>query len=132
MKMLFTLAAVLATVVSASAAMAASYSSTWPVTVTGSRGFNGNHCLALTDDGGFGWPHSGFGTLDGTNFASFQAIGNAIEVVVQDEGGNGEVEGTVITASARKGAIGNGVFTIILAGETVASGKVAFGAKSGC
>src|ERR1700756_4284214 len=107
MKMLFTLAAAIATVFSASSAMAASYSGDWPLTVTDSKGFNGNHCLALTDDGSFGWPHSGFGMLDGTNFASFQVIGNTIEVAVQDEGQ--EVEGTVITASAKKGVIGNGV-----------------------
>ena len=54
MKMLLTLAAALSTVVSASAAMATSYSGNWPLTVTDSRGFNGNHCLALTDNGGFG------------------------------------------------------------------------------
>jgi hypothetical protein len=130
MKMLFTLAAALSTVLSASAAMATSYSGNWPLTVTDSKGFNGNHCLALTDDGGFGWPHSGFGTLDGTNFASFQVIGNTIEAVVQDEGQ--EVEGTVITARAKQGSLGNGVFAIILAGESVDSGKVAFGTKGGC
>jgi hypothetical protein len=130
MKILFTLAAALSTVVSASTAMATSYSGNWPFTVIDSTGFNGNHCLALTDDGGFGWPHSGFGMLDSTNFASFQVIGNTIEVVVQDEGQ--EVEGTVITAQAKRGSLGNGVFTIVLAGESVDSGKVAFGVKGGC
>ena|ERR1700720_3821429 len=131
MKMLFTLAAALATAVSASAAMATSYTGNWPFTVTDSKGFNGNHCLALTDDGSFGWPHSGFGMLDGTNFTSFQVIGNNIEVAVQDEGSQ-EVEGTVVTARAGSGNIGNGVFAIILSGESVDSGKVAFGAKGSC
>jgi hypothetical protein len=131
MKMLFTLAAALSMVVSASAAMATtSYTGNWPLTTSDSKGFNGNHCLALSDDGGFGWPHSGFGLLDGTSFATFQVIGNSIEVAVQDEGQ--EVEGTVITASAKRGSLGNGVFTIILAGESVDSGKVAFGTKDGC
>ena len=130
MKIFLTLAAALSTVVSASSAMATSYSGNWPFTVTDSRGFNGNHCLALTDDGSFGWPHSGFGMLDGANFASFQVIGNSIEVAVQDEGQ--EVEGTVITARAQHGSLGDGVFTIILAGESVDSGKVAFGTKGGC
>jgi len=129
MKMILALAA-LSTFVSASAAMAASYTGNWPLTTSDSRGFNGNHCLSLTDDGSFGWPHSGFGMLDGTNFASFQIIGNNIEVVVQDEGQ--EVEGTVITARATRGSLGNGVFTIVLTGESVDSGKVAFGAKGGC
>ena len=69
--------------------------------------------------------------LDGTNFASFQVIGNTIEVAVQDEG-VGEVAGTVITALAKDGNIGTGVFTIILAGESVDSGKVAFSAKGRC
>ena len=70
--------------------------------------------------------------LDAKNFATFQVIGNTIEVAVQDEGGNGEVAGTVITAPARHGSLGNGVFAIVLAGESVDSGKVAFGPNGGC
>jgi hypothetical protein len=131
MKVFLALAVALSTIVPASAAMAASYTGNWPFTVTDSKGFNGNHCLAVTDDGSFGWPHSGFGTLDGTNFATFQVIGHAIEVVVQDQGGQ-EVAGTVVTASANRGSLGNGVFTIVLTGESVDSGKVAFGTKGGC
>lgn len=132
MRMIFALAAALATAVSAGAATARNYTGNWPITVTDSKGFNGSHCLAVTDDGGFGWRHSGSGTLDGTNFTTFQVIGNSFEAVAQDEGGNGEVEGTVITASAKSGAIGRGVFAIILTGESVDSGKVVFGAKGGC
>ncbi|HEX3431723.1 MAG TPA: hypothetical protein VHT03_12645 [Rhizomicrobium sp.] len=99
--------------------------------MTGSRGFNGNHCLAVTDDGGFGWPHSGFGMLDngGADSATFQIIGNSIEVVAQDQGQ--EVEGTVITASAKNGTLGKGVFSIVLTGQSEDSGKVAFGTKGG-
>jgi hypothetical protein len=130
-KTLLTLAAAFATIVSADAAMAASYTGSWPFTATDSKGFNGNHCLVVTDDGSFGWPHSGFGTLDGKDFASFQVIGKSIEVVVQGEGGQ-EVAGTVITASARNGVLGKGVFTIVLTGESVDSGMIAFGAKGGC
>jgi len=102
MKMLFIQAAALSTVVSAGAAMATSYTGHWPYTVTDSRGSNGNFCLVVTDDGSFHWPHSGFGTssVNGGSFATFQVIGNSFEVVVQDEGGNGEVEGTLITATA--------------------------------
>ena len=54
MKVLFTLVAALSTVVSASAAMATSYTGNWPFTVTDSKGFNGSHCLTVTDDGSFG------------------------------------------------------------------------------
>jgi len=134
MKMLFTLAAALSTVVSTSAAMATSYTGHWPYTVTNSKGSNGNFCLEVTDDGSFGWPHSGFGTssVNGGAFATFQVIGNRFEVTIQDGGGNGQVEGTVITASARNGIVGSGVFTNVLAGESVDSGKVAFGAKGAC
>ncbi|HEX4158960.1 MAG TPA: hypothetical protein VHY79_10825 [Rhizomicrobium sp.] len=128
-KVFFTLAVALATVFSAGAATATSYSGNWPFTVTDSKGFNGKHCLAVTDDGSFGWPHSGFGKLDG-NFATFQVIGTHIEVVAQDEGQ--EVEGTVVTASAKNGSIGKGVFTIVLAGESEHSGRVAFAEKGGC
>jgi len=134
MKMLFTLAAVLSTAVSTSASMATSYTGRWPYTVTDSKGSNGTFCLAVTDDGSFGWPHSGFGTssVNGGSFATFQVIGNSFEVAVQDDGGSGEVEGTVITAAARHGTVGNGVFSTVLAGESEDSGKVAFGAKGGC
>jgi hypothetical protein len=132
MKMFFALAAVLSTVASTNAAMATSYTGHWPYTVTGSRGSNGNFCLVVTDDGSFGWPHSGFGTssVNGSSFATFQVIGNNFEVVIQDQGL--EVEGTVITASARNGSVGNGVFSTVLTGESEDSGKVAFGVKGGC
>lgn len=134
MKMPFALAAIVSTVVLSSAAMATSYTGHWPYTVTGSKGSNGNFCLAVTDDGSFGWPHSGFGTssVNGGSFATFQVIGNSFEVVVQDDGGSGETEGTVITAAARSGTVGNGVFSTVLTGESEDSGKVAFGAKGGC
>lgn len=134
MKMLSTLVAVLSTVVSTGAAMATSYTGHWPYIVTDSRGSNGSFCLVVTDDGSFGWPHSGFGTssVNGGSFATFQVIGNSFEVVVQDDGGNGEVEGTVITAAAKNGTVGKGVFSTVLTGESEDSGKVAFGAKGGC
>ena len=132
MKLLLTLAAALSTVVSASAAMATSYTGNWPFTVTDSKGFNGNHCLAVTDDGSFGWPHSGFGTLDGTYFTTFQVIGHTVQVAVQFPGGSGQNAGTVISAPARNGSFGSGVFTEIYGGESVDSGKLAFGTKGGC
>lgn len=136
MKVLFALAAAVGTVLSASAAMATSYTGHWPYTISGSNGADGNYCLAVTDDGSFHWPHSGFGTLVDQNgdshFATFQVIGTSFEVVVQFQGGNGQDEGMVVTASARNGTVGTGVVSDVLAGESVTSGKVAFGAKGGC
>lgn len=136
MKMLFILAAALTTVLSTSAAMATSYTGHWPYTISDSNGADGNYCLSVTDDGSFRWPHSGFGTVVDQNgighFATFQVIGKSFEVAVQFVGGNGQDEGMVVTASATNGSVGTGVFTDVLAGESVASGKVTFGARGGC
>ena len=134
MKLFFAVAAVFSAVFPAGAALATSYTGHWPYTVTASKGSNGSFCLVVTDDGSFGWPHSGFGTssVNGGSFATFQVIGNSFEVVVQDDGGSGETEGTVITATAKSGTVGNGVFSTVLTGESEDSGKVSFGVKGGC
>ena len=136
MKTFFAAAAVLSTVVFTSPAMATSYTGHWPFTVTDSKGTDGFYCLAVTDDGSFGWPHSGFGTIVdkfGLSYrTTFQVIGNRFEVAMQDGGGNGQVDGTAITAGVRNGVVGNGVFETLGAGESIDSGKVAFGAKGGC
>jgi len=135
-KMHLALAAALTTVASTSAAMATSYTGNWPYTISDSNGVDGNYCLTVTDDGSFRWPHSGFGTVVDQNgishFATFQVIANRFELAVQFQGGNGQDEGMVVTASAKNGIVGTGVVTDVLAGESVASGKVAFGAKGGC
>lgn len=136
MKSCITLIAVFGTSLSATAAMATSYTGHWPYTISDSNGANGNYCLSVTDDGSFNWPHSGFGAVVDPNgishFATFQVIGNSFEVAVQFVGGNGQDEGMVVTASAKKGSVGAGVFTDVLAGESVTSGKVTFGVKGGC
>ena len=48
-----------------SAAMAQSYTGDWPATVTQSQRSNGTYCVTLTDDGSYGWPHSGEAELNG-------------------------------------------------------------------
>ena len=42
-----------------SAAMAQSYTGKWPATVTKSQRNNGKNCITLTDDGSYGFRHSG-------------------------------------------------------------------------
>jgi hypothetical protein len=64
------IAATLPMLVPVSAAMAQSYSGRWPLTVSHSQRSNGTYCLTLTDDGSYGWPHSGPASLVGGGFAA--------------------------------------------------------------
>lgn len=113
-----------------------SYSGSWPVTVTHSRGANGTGCLTLTDNGSLGWRHSGQASLtfEGVKYTSgtFQLIDSDFVVTVQSQGGNGEDEGLVYEASAGNGNISKGFYEGILAGEEIDSGVLEFGSKGGC
>lgn len=117
-----------------SAAVAQSYTGNWPATVTHSRGANGTYCLALTDNGSLGWPHSGDVTtvLDGTTlYGTFQLIGGLLTVTVQSYGSYADA-GLVFVAQASKGSIGKGVFDDVYSGEEIDSGELAFGGKNSC
>jgi hypothetical protein len=112
------------------APMATSFSGNWPLTVTHSLHFNGTHCLTLTDDGSYGWPHSGPARL-GSNSGLFEVIGRLILVSI-DDGGFYQNAGSVYAAAVRNGHIGAGGFEEIYGGETADSGKVVFGMKGAC
>ena len=67
-------------------ALANSFTGRWPVTVTKSKGNNGTHCFALTDNGSDGFPHSGPALLDNNLTGQFQVIGKIIMLSVQGGG----------------------------------------------
>ena len=135
MKMLVTIAATLSIVISASAAMASSFSGNYPVTVTHSQHSNFRHCLTLTDNGTLGWPHSGPAVLDGRRDlgGSFQIIGPLIEVVTNQGGGqSGQNAAAVYSATVGYGKFDTGTFEQIYGGASADSGVVTFGMKGGC
>ena len=101
------------------------------MTVTHSQHDNGSHCLALTDDGSAGWPHSGPALFDGTLSGVFQIIGGLIMVSI-DDGGVSQNAGSVYSATASNGNLGKGAITEIYDGESIDSGKLVFGARGGC
>jgi len=135
----------LAFAIGPSAARAQSFTGNYPVLETqvkggiagNIKGGNQNFCLVLTDDGGFGRPHSGTATLDGFNGGSltggaFYVIGNNIFVNFVVSTTTGEAAGLVLfaPANASKGTIGTGILG--LTGGVPSTGLATVGAKNGC
>jgi hypothetical protein len=117
-----------------SAAMAQSFTGNWPATVTQSQRDNGTYCLTLTDDGSYGWPHSGEAELNGQNSpypGYFTVIDGLITVTFTFPSGEGDCcDYLVFTARANKsGHIGKGVFNYF---GITDNGLLAFGKKDGC
>ena len=131
MKKLLTLAATLAFIIPASAAMAGSYSGKWQMTVTQSQRYNGKHCLTLSDDGSFGFPHSGLATLDNLPYGTFEVIGRFIVITI-DDGGTYQNAGSVYVAATRNFTLGTGAFSEDYNGESVDAGQIVFGANGSC
>ena len=125
MKMLLTLATALSVVLPASAAMASnvSYNGKWPVTIAGSKSFNGSHCVELTQ---------GSALLDGTYYGGFQVISHTILVFLDITGSGEEPASLVFSAPATKGNIGKGAFDFIQGGSSYDSGTAVFGTRGGC
>ena len=137
MRTLLAFVTALPIVVSAGAAMGAggSYTGNWPITVTHSQNSNGTYCLEVTDDGSFGWPHSGLAMLEingQTLYGTFQLIGHDFTVTNEDPGGQGQNAGLVFVASAGNGKIGKGAYDEVYGGEEFDSGVATFGTKGGC
>jgi hypothetical protein len=116
-----------------SAAMAQSYTGNWQVTVTQSQRSNGTYCVALTDNGSYGWPHSGEASLIPNNSqypGYFTGIDGLMTVTFTYPSGEGDCcDFFVLTARASNGRIGKGAFNYL---GLTDNGFVAFGKKDGC
>ncbi|MGA2424399.1 MAG: hypothetical protein ABSG07_10370 [Terriglobales bacterium] len=124
---------IVAFALTSSAAMAQSYSGNWPMTVTKSQYANGTYCVALTDDGSAGWPHSGGAVLvpeTGTYPGIFQVIDGLLTVNIPAPAG-ANLSFLLYTARASGGHIGKGVYNLAYGGFND-SGVLVFGAKGGC
>ena len=116
-----------------SAAMAQSYTGNWPMTVTKSQYANGHYCLALTDDGDQGWPHSGEAELvplNGTYPGAFQVINGILTVTIPAPAGS-TLEFLIFIGHARGGHITKGAYDLAYGGFFDA-GVLTFGAKGDC
>jgi hypothetical protein len=144
MKTLFALIAALPMMIAASAATAggARYSGSWNVTLTHNmhvtndgyqRGPNSKHCVALTDDGSAGRPHSGAVSVDGIYTGQFQVTGRLIVIAVGVPGGNGEDSTWVFSSTASDGSIAShGAYVETEGGEAYDVADAIFAAKGGC
>jgi len=114
----------------ASAAMAQNLTGHWPATVTTSERSNGTYCVALTDDGSFGRPHSGPAKLIPNNSpyeGYFTVINGLITVTIPYTSGPGDCcDYFVFTAQVSNG---KGVFNYFGVED---NGIVAFGKKNSC
>jgi hypothetical protein len=118
---------------SAAMAQAQSYTGNWPATVTQSQRSNGTYCVSLTDNGSYGWPHSGPAVLNGQNNpygGYFTVVDGLMTVTFTYPSGEGDCCAfQVFTAHASNGKIGKGVFNYFGLTDI---GLVAFGKKDGC
>lgn len=113
-----------------SAAMAQSYTG---ATVTHSQRDNGKNCISLTDDGSYGFRHSGEAVLNGQNNGYpgyFTVVEGLMTVTFTFPSGEGDCcDFEMFTAPASKGQIGKGVFNYLGLTDI---GVVTFGKKDGC
>jgi hypothetical protein len=117
-----------------SAAMAQNYTGNWPATVSHSQRDNGKNCISLTDDGSYGFPHSGEAKLNDYNNpypGYFTVVDGLITVVFTYQSGVGDCCAyQVFTAQASNGKIdSSGVFNYLGITDT---GRLTFGKKNGC
>src|SRR4029077_8181981 len=144
-KLMATVLAILAFALTSTAAKAQSFTGNYPVLETqvkggvagNIKGANQNFCLALTDDGSFGRPHSGTATLEGFDGGSltggeFYVIGHNILVNFVVGSSTGEASALVLfaPANASTGTIGAGILG--LTGGVPSTGLATVGAKGGC
>src|ERR1700689_875171 len=118
---------------SAAMAEAQSYTGNWPATVIQTQRSNGTYCVSLTDNGSYGWHHSGPAVLYGhTNpvGGGFPVLAGLMTVNFTYPSGEGDCCAfQVFTAHASNGKIGKGVFNYFGLTDI---GLVAFGKKDGC
>lgn len=119
------------------AAVAQSYTGNRQITETITGEFKGTYtyCLALTDNGSEGFPHSGLATLNGDGFTNlqgiFQVVNGLMVATFYVQSGGGSLSGLVFVGSASKGNVGNG-FGESVSGAATVTGKLVVGAKGSC
>ena len=116
-----------------SAAMAEGFTGNWPATVTGSTRDNGTYCLQLTDDGSYGFPHSGEAIIlpnQGQYPGYFTVVNGIMTVTFTFPSGEGDCcDYIVFTAKASGTKVTTGVFNYFGITDI---GDLAFGKKNGC
>ena len=135
------LLAILVLALAPSTATAQSYSGNWPIAehivYPSGPPFSGNpkYCLTLTDNGNFGFPHSGLATLNGSGLSNltgiFQVVNNLLIATFYIPDDNGSIDGLVFVAPASKGNLGKG-FGELVSGAVTVTGTSVFGAKGDC
>ena len=104
---------ILAISLTASAAMAQSYTGNWPIAVSQSHYSNGTYCIALTDNGNQGFPHSGPASLvPSDGYVGWFTVINGIATVTIPQAYNGEFDFLVFVAHATDGRIKKGAFVV--------------------
>ncbi|MFZ0686119.1 MAG: hypothetical protein WAM89_11305 [Terriglobales bacterium] len=124
---------IVALALTSSAAMAQNYTGKWPVTVTQSQRDNGTDCITLTDDGSYGFPHSGEAVLNGQENpygGYFTVIDGIMTITFTYPSGEGDCCAfQVFTAHVNNGKIAKGVFNYFGITDI---GLLAFGKKDAC
>ncbi len=83
-----------------------------------SYNFDGDHCVALKDNGKAGWPHSGPAVIDGRLPGEFQIIGHTLMVSVTDQGFTQNAN-SVFSAAVGNGNFGSGAFSEVYNGPQI-------------
>jgi hypothetical protein len=121
-----------------SAAMAQSYSGSWPVNVDLPPQFGHTACLTLVENDTAGTPHSGSASISGSlvggtlPYGTFKIINHLLVVTIQAASDTGSDAGLVFIAPASDGDLGKGVFENVYGGEDLLSGALTFGKNGGC
>ncbi|HEX3432335.1 MAG TPA: hypothetical protein VHT03_15780 [Rhizomicrobium sp.] len=99
------------------------------------HGPNSTHCLALTDDGSIGWPHSGYAVMDNdiNTSGQFSVIDNTILIYIYAPGSNDSIASYLFSARASDGKIAqHGAFDYIQGGTSYDADRATFGANGSC
>ena len=117
------------------AAMAQSYSGSWPLKASLPPGFGNTGCLTLVDDGIVDGVHSGTATvsgdLGGQGEGTFEIINNLL-IINFDDGGEGVSSTGVYIAHASNGNLSSGFLENVYGGYAYPSGALGFGVKGAC
>ena len=120
------------------AAMAQSYTGSWPVHVALPPQFADTACLKLVENSSAGAPHGGSASLSGpmvgdiTDVGTFIIVNHLLVVTIEAASDTGSNAGLVFIVPASDGGLGKGVYEDVYGGEDFLSGALTLGAKGGC